>query len=151
MRLRRLVDGVERVVEKSAEALGTVTFLGVALVLIFAWIGLNGGYAFFSGALHKLATGQAYDPAPWILLNLIFSFEAFFTGSLVIIAGKAREKRDKVQQDYNEQHREELAERTISAIESMHETLKRVEAAVSPQEPRTGERGENPSSPLSAV
>ena len=74
-------DGIiGKAADKIAEGIGTVQFLIVALVLIVAWIVVNGGYAYFSGAITRLQHGQPFDAAPWILLNLIFSFEAFFTG-----------------------------------------------------------------------
>ena len=111
-------DGViGRLADRIAEGIGTVQFLLVALVLIVLWIMVNGGYGYFSGAIARLQHGQPFDVAPWILLNLIFSFEAFFTGSLVVIAQKAQSKRDRAREEADAKHRQELAEDQTARIE----------------------------------
>jgi uncharacterized membrane protein len=68
-------DGIiGKLADKIAEGIGTVQFLVIALALIIVWIVINGGYGYFSGAITRLEHGQPFDVAPWILLNLIFSF-----------------------------------------------------------------------------
>lgn len=115
-----------RIADKIAEGIGTVQFLLGALVLIAVWIILNGGYAFFSHALTAIRAGRPFDPAPWILLNLIFSFEAFFTGSLVVIAAKAQAKRDRLREEADARHREELAERQLQELKVNTELTERI-------------------------
>lgn len=100
---------VQRAADRIAEGIGTTTFLIVALVLIVLWVIVNGGYAYFTGAFVHLAHGKGFDPAPWVLLNLVFSFEAFFTGSLVVIAAKAQAKHARAREEAEAKHREELA------------------------------------------
>lgn len=106
----------ERIVEFVAEGIGTVAFLAGALIIIVGWILLNGGYGFFSGAFHAVLNGKPFDPAPWILLNLCFSFEAFFTGSLVVIAAKAQATRDRAREEADANHREELHGQLVTLI-----------------------------------
>ena len=106
----------EKLVSAVAEGIGTTAFLIGALVVIFLWVAINGGYGFFSGALRDLEHGRAFDPAPWILLNLIFSFEAFFTGSLVIIAAKSQAKRDRAREEADAKHREEIAAENLREL-----------------------------------
>jgi uncharacterized membrane protein len=72
-----------------AQATGTVQFLAIGLIVIGVWFGVNGVVTCARHALYALFHGKKFDPAPWILLSLVFSFEAFFTGSLVIIATRA--------------------------------------------------------------
>lgn len=108
-------DGIiQRGVSAIAEAIGTPAFLIVALALIIIWIMINGGYAYFSGAITALEHGKAFDAAPWVLLNLVFSFEAFFTGSLVVIAAKAQAKRELAREEADAKHREELAQNQLA-------------------------------------
>src|SRR5664279_4251487 len=57
-----------------------------------------------------LGEGKPFDPVPWILLNLIFSGVAFYTGALVIIAQKAQSKTDKANEEAAAKHRDELAQ-----------------------------------------
>jgi uncharacterized membrane protein len=58
----------------------------------------------------KLKHGGQFDPEPWILLNLIFSGVAFYTGALVIIAQKAQTRTDKANEEAAAKHRDELAQ-----------------------------------------
>jgi len=57
-----------------------------------------------------LEHGGQFDPEPWILLNLIFSGVAFYTGALVIIAQKAQTRTDKANEEAAAKHREELGQ-----------------------------------------
>lgn len=107
----------ERVAMGVAQATGTVQFLGIGLVVIGIWFAINGVVPFARHAVHALFHGGQFDPAPWILLNLIFSFEAFFTGSLVIIAARASALRDAAREEADAKHREELAQNQIQLLE----------------------------------
>jgi uncharacterized membrane protein len=57
-----------------------------------------------------LAHGNQFDPEPWILLNLIFSGVAFYTGALVIIAQKAQTRTDKANEEASARHRDEISQ-----------------------------------------
>ena len=65
---------------------------------------------FLSNSWHGLLNGKGFDPAPFILLNLVFSAVAFYTGALVIIAQKAQTRTDKANEEAAAAHREELAQ-----------------------------------------
>jgi uncharacterized membrane protein len=65
--------------------------------------------SFLSKSWHGLLNGQGFDPAPFILLNLVFSAVAFYTGALVIIAQKAQTRTDKANEEASARHRDELA------------------------------------------
>ncbi len=57
------------------------------------------------------AGGSSFmEPAPFILLNLVFSAVAFYTGALVIIAQKAQTRTDKANEFAAAKHRDELAQ-----------------------------------------
>jgi uncharacterized membrane protein len=56
-----------------------------------------------------LLNGKGFDPAPFILLNLVFSAVAFYTGALVIIAQKAQTRTDKANEEAAAKHRDELS------------------------------------------
>jgi uncharacterized membrane protein len=99
----------ERTAMAVAKATGTVQFLGVGLLIIAGWFAINGVVGFIEHTVKALANGKQFDPAPWILLNLIFSFEAFFTGSLVIIAARGSAIREEEREVAEATHREELA------------------------------------------
>jgi uncharacterized membrane protein len=101
---------MERVSEKVASGMGTVAFLLVSSTVILAWILANHVVHFLSNSWTGLLNGGGFDPAPFILLNLVFSAVAFYTGALVIIAQKAQTRTDKANEEAAAKHRDELAQ-----------------------------------------
>jgi uncharacterized membrane protein len=101
---------MERVSEAVASGMGTVGFLLVSSGVILAWVLSNHVIHFLSDSWHGLLNGKGFDPAPFILLNLVFSAVAFYTGALVIIAQKAQTRTDKANEEAAAKHRDELAQ-----------------------------------------
>ena len=100
---------MERVSEAVASGMGTVGFLLVSSAVIIGWVLSNHVIHFLSNSWTGLTNGSGFDPAPFILLNLVFSAVAFYTGALVIIAQKAQTRTDKANEEAAAAHREELA------------------------------------------
>ena len=86
---------MERVSEAVASGMGTVAFLVVSSAIILGWVLANHVISFLGTSWHGLLNGKGFDPAPFILLNLVFSAVAFYTGALVIIAQKAQTLTDR--------------------------------------------------------
>ncbi len=101
---------MERVSEAVASGMGTVAFLIVSSALILAWVLANHVITFLSNSWTGLLNGKGFDPAPFILLNLVFSAVAFYTGALVIIAQKAQTRTDHANEVAAAKHREELGQ-----------------------------------------
>src|ERR1700719_1808603 len=101
---------MERVSEAVASGMGTVGFLLVSSGLIVAWVLSNHVIHFLSNSWKGLLNGSGFDPAPFILLNLLFSAVAFYTGALVIIAQKAQTRTDKANEEASARHRDELSQ-----------------------------------------
>ena len=101
---------MERVSEAVASGMGTVGFLLVSSAIIIAWVLSNHVVHFLSNSWTGLLNGKGFDPAPFILLNLVFSAVAFYTGALVIIAQKAQTRTDKANEEAAAKHRDELAQ-----------------------------------------
>src|SRR5947209_14594747 len=101
---------MERMSEGVASGMGTVGFLLVSSAIILAWVFTNHVLHFLSNSWKGLLNGAGFDPAPFILLNLVFSAVAFYTGALVIIAQKAQTRTDKANEEAAAKHRDELAE-----------------------------------------
>ena len=101
---------MERVSEAVASGMGTVGFLLISSGVIIAWVLTNHVIHFLSNSWKGLLNGQGFDPAPFILLNLVFSAVAFYTGALVIIAQKAQTRTDKANEEAAAKHRDELAQ-----------------------------------------
>src|SRR6202011_5750159 len=100
---------MERVSEAVASGMGTVAFLVISSVIILGWVLVNHVIQFLQSSWDGLLNGKGFDPAPFILLNLVFSAVAFYTGALVIIAQKAQTRTDKANEEAAAKHRDELA------------------------------------------
>jgi uncharacterized membrane protein len=101
---------MERLSEAVASGMGTVAFLIASSTIIVAWVLANHVISFLQTSWTGLLNGKGFDPAPFILLNLVFSAVAFYTGALVIIAQKAQTRTDKANEEAAAAHREELAQ-----------------------------------------
>jgi uncharacterized membrane protein len=100
---------MERMAEAVASAMGTVQFVLVGSLIILGWVFINGAAKYLESTGKAISKGGEFDPEPWILLNLIFSGVAFYTGALVIIAQKAQTRTDKANEEAAARHRDELA------------------------------------------
>ncbi len=124
---------MERVAENVASGMGTVQFVLIGSLIILGWIFANGAVHYASSTIKAVEHGGQFDPEPWILLNLIFSGVAFYTGALVIIAQKAQTRTDKANEEAAAKHRDELAQfqtdlltRNTNLTEQIHELSERL-------------------------
>jgi uncharacterized membrane protein len=101
---------MERVAEGVASGMGTVAFVVIGSLIILGWVFINGAIPYIEHTFTALSKGGQFDPEPWILLNLIFSGVAFYTGALVIIAQKAQTRTDQANEAAAAAHRDELAD-----------------------------------------
>ena len=108
---------MERLSEAVASGMGTVGFLLVSSGVILAWVLTNHVVHFLENSWKGLLNGSGFDPAPFILLNLVFSAVAFFTGALVIIAQKAQTITDKANEEAAATHRDELSQHQTALLE----------------------------------
>ncbi|WP_132993877.1 DUF1003 domain-containing protein [Gordonia zhaorongruii] len=74
--------------ERVARFLGTGRYLAIQTVIVIVWILLNVGVFAF-----------AWDPYPFILLNLAFSTQAAYAAPLILLAQNRQENRDRVSLD----------------------------------------------------
>src|ERR1700724_1974573 len=76
----------QRTAEQMAKVIGSCRFLIIQSALLAAWIVFN-TYALFL---------EHWDPAPFILLNLMLSFQAAYTGPVLLIAANRSAERDRM-------------------------------------------------------
>lgn len=108
---------VPRVAEKIADAMGTVQFVLVSTVVIVVWVIVNDVVKFLTSSYQGLLKGQGFDPAPFILLNLVFSAVAYYSASMVMIAQKTQARRDQAREEADAKHREDLAATQVKLIQ----------------------------------
>ncbi|MGE5333892.1 MAG: DUF1003 domain-containing protein [Nitrososphaerota archaeon] len=92
----------QRLAERVAAFVGSWWFLGGQACFLFLWLIYN-----------TLQITRHFDPPPYILLNLLLSFQAAFTGPVLLIAANVGAVRDHQQSDRIErlaQQNEQLTE-----------------------------------------
>jgi uncharacterized membrane protein len=143
---------MERVSESVASGMGTVAFLVVSSTVILAWVLSNHVIHFLSDSWTGLLNGKGFDPAPFILLNLVFSAVAFYTGALVIIAQKAQTRTDKANEEAAAKHRDELSQfqtdllkRNTQLTEEIHTLTEKVSSLTEQVHAATCDRPRTPS------
>jgi uncharacterized membrane protein len=143
---------VPRLAEKVADAMGTVQFVMVSTIVIVGWILVNHVVGFLSHSWDGLLHGRGFDPAPFILLNLVFSAVAYYSASMVMIAQKTQSRRDLAREEADAKHREALAQTQLDLIaqnteltEQVHQLTKEVHALICP--PRADHRSPGSGAP----
>jgi uncharacterized membrane protein len=84
MAARYDADAFGRVSEAIARFLGTGRFLVGQTVMVVGWIILN-----------TIVLIRAWDPYPFILLNLAFSLQAAYAAPLILLAQNRQDDRDR--------------------------------------------------------
>lgn len=86
----------QRVADRVASVVGSWPFIIIQSVILFGWIVTN-IYVF---AHWK---DKAFDPYPFILLNLVLSFQAAYTGPIVMMSQNRQSEKDRcmAQNDFN--------------------------------------------------
>lgn len=90
----------QRVADRVAAAVGSWPFIIIQSVLLAIWIGVN-VYLVTMVATHP-GFLKAWDPYPFILLNLVLSFQAAYTGPVVMMSQNRSSQKDRLmaQHDY---------------------------------------------------
>lgn len=80
----------ERVADAVAAFGGSWRFIGLFFAFIFIWIMVNSAW---------LLSGEAFDPYPFILLNLGLSSLAAFQAPIIMMSQNRQAAKDRVKQD----------------------------------------------------
>jgi uncharacterized membrane protein len=107
----------QRLAERVAASVGSWWFLGGQAFFLFLWLVYN-----------TLVFTRHFDNFPYILLNLLLSFQAAFTGPVLLIAANVGALRDHEQADRIEQlsqQNEDLGERLLAVEEMLEQHITR--------------------------
>lgn len=98
----------ERVSDGIATTVGSWPFILVQSTVLFLWIGAN-----------ALGWVKAWDPYPFILLNLVLSFQAAYTAPIIMMSQNRQADLDRIkaEKDYNINLKAELE------IELLHQKM----------------------------
>lgn len=78
----------EKIADQTVASIGTWRFIIAQSIVLALWIVLN-----------SVAFIAHWDPAPFILLNLCLSFQAAFTGPIVLLSQNRQSTRDRKRDD----------------------------------------------------
>jgi len=127
----RLTTG-QRVADAVARVVGGWPFIICQSVVILAWVAAN-GFLFYQAAANP-GYFKAWDPYPFILLNLVLSFQAAYTGPIVMMSQNRQAEKDRLmaEQDYQvnvtaEEEIKVIMEHLVHQDELILETLARLE------------------------
>ena len=82
-------DGFGRFAEATARFMGSPKFVLYMTIFVIAWITAN-------LMLASISEEAAWDPYPFILLNLAFSTQASYSAPLIMLAQNRQDARDRV-------------------------------------------------------
>src|SRR5947209_12437422 len=75
----------ERVADSAAGIVGSWRFIIIQSILVAIWVGFN---------VWELGFGH-FDPFPFVLLNLMFSVQAAYTGPILLLANNRQATKDR--------------------------------------------------------
>jgi uncharacterized membrane protein len=110
-------DEFGRQAERLARFFGTPRYILIQSLIVLCWLVYNGWVA-----IHYLST-RAFDPYPFILLNLAFSTQAAYAAPLILLAQTRQAGRDKAREVADAKHREDLSERSLEQGNQIQELL----------------------------
>ncbi|MDF2875324.1 MAG: hypothetical protein K0R22_2007 [Sporomusa sp.] len=100
----------QRVADYVAKVVGSWPFIICQSVIIAVWMGVNAYLVYMK--VFDPDYFNAWDPYPFILLNLVLSFQAAYTGPVVMMSQNRQAEKDRVmaEQDYqiNKKSAEEI-------------------------------------------
>lgn len=142
----------ERIADKVAAGIGSWTFLIIQTFLVFVWVGLN-----------LIGWAYRWDPFPFILLNLMFSVQAAYTGPVLLLAGNRQAQKDRLTLEHAAQEAEQTERRTLTILTEVQKNteitvqiLQHLQAQVTETQQATGRlsqtfqahvQGKNPQPP----
>ena len=99
--------------ERVAKFLGTPRFIIIQTAIVLLWVFAN---AYF---IAHVLTHHAFDPYPFILLNLAFSTQSAYAAPMILLAQTRQADRDKVTAEAVACHTQEEADRQIAMLEAI--------------------------------
>lgn len=106
----------ERIADNVAARVGSWPFIIIQTVLLLMWLVANGFL------IHSWLGGKPFDPFPFILLNLLLSFQAAYTGPVVMMSQNRQSARDRDEAE----HDYEINREAFAALEKLQQDQARL-------------------------
>jgi uncharacterized membrane protein len=111
----------ERVADTVTAGIGSWPFIVTQSILLATWIVLNGVL------LGNLIAGKPFDPYPFILLNLVLSFQAAYTGPVVMMSQNRQTAKDRDAAEHDYEVNQEALDRLKRLEDTQRQILARLE------------------------
>lgn len=99
--------------QRSADMIATIVgswkFIISQSIFLTCWIILN-----------LIAYINVWDPYPFILLNLFLSFQAAYTGPIVMMSQNRQEERDRIKAEHNYKVNENTEDKVEEILDHLH-------------------------------
>lgn len=89
----------QRVADWVAKVVGSWPFIIYQSILIIIWLALNSYLAYMIAS--EPGYLKAWDPYPFILLNLLLSFQAAYTGPVVMMSQNRQAEKDRLMAEHD--------------------------------------------------
>jgi uncharacterized membrane protein len=116
----------EMLADKISSGIGSWTFLIIQTIAVAIWM-IGNAYLYFN-----------FDPKPFILLNLLFSIQAAYTGPVLLLAGNRQAQKDRLTLEHAAEEAEKADVQNVEILKAIKENtdvtvqiLRHVEALVS--------------------
>jgi len=123
----------EKVADRVSSGIGSWWFLGIQSVLIVIWLGLN-VWAF----VHH------WDPYPFILLNLMFTIQAAYTGPVLLLSGNRQAQKDRLRLEHTAEVSELAEKATLQILEEIARNTEATLKVLEHLKKRRESQGANP-------
>jgi uncharacterized membrane protein len=123
----------ERVADKVASGIGSWWFLGIQSFLILIWITLN-----VWGLTHH------WDVFPFILLNLMFTIQAAYTGPVLLLSGNRQAQKDRLRLEHTAEVSETAEKATLTILEEIERNTQATLKVLEHLKKRRDAKGANP-------
>jgi uncharacterized membrane protein len=98
----------EMLADRIASGIGSWTFLIVQTAAVLTWLMLN-----IYGFVHR------WDPFPFILLNLLFSVQAAYTGPVLLLAGNRQSQKDRLTLEHAAYEADKADEQNVEILRAI--------------------------------
>lgn len=89
----------QQVADRLTKVVGSWPFIIYQSILIVVWMGMNSYLVYMASTTANYF--QAWDPYPFILLNLVLSFQAAYTGPVVMMSQNRQNEKDRLMAEHD--------------------------------------------------
>ena len=101
----------QRWADRIAKFGGSWTFIGIFVAIMFFWIGIN-----------LIEAGRAFDPYPFILLNLVLSCLAALQAPIIMMSQNRQNEKDRIQAAFDY----DINRKAEAEIQMLHQKIDRL-------------------------